>query len=246
MDWDLWMDRAPMIPCASVDQAGPLPTFLEPDFRVLEWQNFLKNPEIPTLTVLRPPPGMLQRAMSVWGRWLLLLAAVLTLALWVRRRDPRSAVAASVLLALFAGGFWWSRDAALSDERAGEVVGGLLHNVYRAFDFRDEERIYDLLAQSASGDLLEQIYLETRRGLELQGQGGARARVKEVEVTDLSARSAEGGAFDATTTWNVGGSVGHWGHVHQRRNRYRAELRVAPLDGAWKLVDLQVLEEERL
>jgi hypothetical protein len=170
----------------------------------------------------------------------------LTLALWVRRRDPRSAVAASVLLALFAGGFWWSRDAALSDERVGEVVGGLLHNVYRAFDFRDEERIYDLLAQSASGDLLEQIYLETRRGLELQGQGGARARVKEVEVTDLSARSAEGGAFDATTTWNVGGSVGHWGHVHQRRNRYRAELRVAPLDGAWKLVDLQVLEEERL
>jgi hypothetical protein len=34
--------------------------------------------------------------------------------------------------------------------------------------------------------------------------------------------------------------------VHQRRNRYRAELRVAPLDGAWKLVGLEVLEEERL
>jgi hypothetical protein len=246
MDWDLWMDRAPMIPCASVDQAGPLPTFLEPDFRLLEWQNFLKNPELPTLTVLRAPPGMLQRAMAVWGRWLLLAAAVLMLVLWVRRRDSGSAVAAVVLLALFGGGFWWSRDAALSDERAREVVAGLLHNVYRAFDFRDEERIYDLLAQSASGDLLEQIYLETRRGLELHGQGGARARVKEVEVTELSARSAEGGAFDATTTWNVGGSVGHWGHVHQRRNRYRAELRVAPLDGAWKLVDLQVLEEERL
>ncbi|MCH6563586.1 MAG: hypothetical protein IH800_14345, partial [Myxococcales bacterium] len=47
-------------------------------------------------------------------------------------------------------------------------------------------------------------------------------------------------------TWNVAGSVGHWGHIHQRKNQYRAEIKVAPIGGVWKLVDLEILEEERL
>jgi hypothetical protein len=126
------------------------------------------------------------------------------------------------------------------------LVGGLLHNVYRAFDFRDESRIYDVLALSAHGDLLEQLFLETRRGLELQSQGGARAQVKQVELIDLSVVPAAGRAFTAAASWNVAGSVGHWGHNHERRNRYRAELEVAPVDGVWKLVDVTILEEERL
>ena len=46
--------------------------------------------------------------------------------------------------------------------------------------------------------------------------------------------------------WNVMGSIGHWGHVHERRNRYRAKLEVAPVGGAWKLVDLEILDEERI
>ena len=78
----------------------------------------------------------------------------------------------------------------LSDEHTNELVGRLLHNVYRAFDFRDEERIYDTLALSVSGDLLEQIYLETRRGLELQSQGGARAKVKEVAAAKTKRRTS--------------------------------------------------------
>ena len=42
------------------------------------------------------------------------------------------------------------------------------------------------------------------------------------------------------------GSVGHWGHIHQRSNRYLAELEVA-IDGEqWKLKNMSVLQEERL
>jgi hypothetical protein len=36
----------------------------------------------------------------------------------------------------------------------GEVVAGLLYNIYRAFDFRDEEQIYDVPEQSVEGRLL--------------------------------------------------------------------------------------------
>jgi hypothetical protein len=42
------------------------------------------------------------------------------------------------------------------------------------------------------------------------------------------------------------GSVGHWGHIHQRQNQYQARLHVAPIEGEWKLVGLDILEEKRL
>jgi hypothetical protein len=251
MDWDLWNERIRQIPVASVDQAGALPTTLEPDWRILEWKNFLKNPVVPTLRVLAPPPGAL--ALWTWKlRWLLLAATASVLAWCVRslrrggssRRAP--VLIASLAVLMTVGFLWWSRGAQLSDARARQVISGLLHNVYRAFDFRAEEQIYDVLAKSAEGDLLAQIYLETRRGLELANQDGARAKVKEIELIDLEAESAHGGGFLATATWNVAGSVGHWGHVHQRQNQYRAELAVAPVDGVWKLTGIEILQEERL
>ena len=83
-------------------------------------------------------------------------------------------------------------------------------------------------------------------GLVLASQGGARAKVTPIALEALSAKRADRGAFRADATWTVSGSVGHWGHVHQRRNRVRAELWVAPVDGNWKLIDLELIEEERL
>jgi hypothetical protein len=245
MDWDLWNDQLDKIPAASVDQAGPLPIMLERDWRVLEWRNFLKNPELPTLQVLELPPSALERALLP-ARWVLAVLASFAGFRAARARSRATAGVAAATLLLTAGAFWGSWNAGLSDVRSRELVGGLLHNVYRAFDFREESRIYDVLARSAHGDLLEQLFLETRRGLELQSQGGARAQVKQVELIDLSVVPAAGRAFTAAVSWNVAGSVGHWGHIHERRNRYRAELEVAPVDGAWKLVRVTVLEEERI
>jgi len=44
----------------------------------------------------------------------------------------------------------------------------------------------------------------------------------------------------------VSGSVGHWGHVHQRANSYQAELEISEIDKVWKLTGLEILQEERL
>jgi len=40
---------------------------------------------------------------------------------------------------------------------------------------------------------------------------------------------AEGTGFAARCTWNVTGSVGPWGHLHQRRNQYEADVTVQVL-----------------
>lgn len=251
MEWDLFSERIQIVPGAAVDQAGSLPTFLEPDYAVLEWQNFLKNPELPTLVDIRRPPNLFERILG-GSRWVLLslgLAAGIAITLRARRgawRPIPAALAAS--LAALAGvlAFVEGGAVALSDELAGEVVEGVLHNIYRAFDYRQEEKVYDVLGRSVDGDLLEEIYLETRRGLELTNQGGARARVKKIELTAISASAGQDGAFVARASWNVFGSVGHWGHIHSRSNRYEAELEIAPSEGVWKLSRLEIFEEERL
>jgi hypothetical protein len=250
MTWDLFNDKIQLIPAASVDQAGALPVYLEPDYAVLEWQNFLKNPILPTLEVIVAPPSIVARVM-LYLRWLLLVATLVVLVrlLYALRRDGpvRGAfygLAGAALVS--AAAFYLGQQAVVSDERGQEIVGGLLHNVYRAFDFRDESKIYDVLQQSVEGDLLTQIYLETRRGLELTSQGGARAKVKSIELTELTTRPSDDAGFVANATWTVAGAVGHWGHLHQRANRYKADMRVQPVNGNWKLTGLEILEEERL
>jgi hypothetical protein len=252
MEWELFDEKLVYIPASATDEAGPLPYRLTPDDHVLRWQNFLKNPTLPGLVDIEEPP--------VLGRlWLALGALVCGLGLaWVvarhgaaamrGQRPPWRAVAWTlVLLAL--GGLSLTRalrPSWASDEKADEVVLALLENVYRSFDYRDESVIYDSLERSVTGELLTDTYLETRRSLELENQGGARAKVTEVERVESSHTPlAPGVGIESLLTWNVKGSVGHWGHVHQHQNQYQARLTVEAVDGRWKITALDLLEEER-
>jgi len=79
LEWDLFNDKTPTIPAATVDQAGPLPVILEPGFSTLRWDNYLRFPELPTLTDIEKPPTVLQ-SVSAWGRWLMLVLSVVLLA----------------------------------------------------------------------------------------------------------------------------------------------------------------------
>jgi hypothetical protein len=249
--WDLFSDRIQRIPAAATDEAGPLRFFLVPDDNVLWWKNFLKNPTLPTLVEIAAPPGMGSRLIG-WMGWVFLGLFVAMVAAQFRGALKGRSVGKNLLPSLLAlvaavGCFAVTIPQRMTDERSEEVVSSLLHNVYRAFDFRGEENIYDVLEQSVSGELLTDIYLETRRGLELASQGGARAKVKEIEMLGVESRPIAGGpGFVARSTWNVSGSVGHWGHVHTRTNQYEADLTIQPVDGAWKVTDLEILQEERL
>jgi len=142
--------------------------------------------------------------------------------------------------------FQQHRQVELNDERLTQLVGDLLHNVYRAFDYRGEEVIYDVLEKSVSGELLTDIYLETQKGLELANQGGARVKVKSTQVNNVELVGRDGNRLTISSDWSVAGSVGHWGHIHQRINGYRANLEISEIDGVWKLTGLEILEEQRL
>ena len=70
-------------------------------------------------------------------------------------------------------------------------------------------------------------------------------KVKSVDLEQVEFEPMKDG-FRANCSWDVSGSVGHWGHIHQRVNRYRAKLDIEPTEGVWKITGLKILEEERI
>jgi hypothetical protein len=254
MSWELFSDRIQRVPASATDEAGGLPYVLTPGDSILTWQNFLTNPTVTKLVAISAPGGGL--AIPVVSA-LCTAALVGILISGYRRgrlRTRRTAVVVIVLIVTVAAASPFARVAVpvpgftgMSQEQTEEVVLGLLTNVYRAFDYRDESIIYDTLARSASGPLLTRIYLETRQALELQSQGGARVKVKDVDLSSVKSYPVEGTkGFTAECTWTVSGSVGHWGHLHTRKNQYDAVVTIEAVDGVWKITMLELVEEKRI
>jgi hypothetical protein len=134
-----------------------------------------------------------------------------------------------------------------TDEARAMVAETLLRNVYRGFDYRAESDVYDALAQSVQGELLTDLYLKIKQGLTVQEQGGAVATVQEVKVTKaepLPGKLKDG--FNERITWQVTGTVEHWGHIHTRVNEYTADLGIAASDGAWKIVSMNVTKQSQV
>jgi hypothetical protein len=130
-------------------------------------------------------------------------------------------------------------------EKSREAVAeSLLRNVYRAFDYHSESDIYDALARSVQGDLLADLYLKIKQGLIMQEQGGAVARVQDVKI--IRTEAAEGrnkNGFVERLTWQVEGTVEHWGHVHTRVNEYAAEFEIDPAGASWKITAMTVTRQ---
>ena len=141
----------------------------------------------------------------------------------------------------------------LPDEQAAATLAALHKNLYRAFDYRDERQVYDALAKSVDGPLLRDLYLEIRRGLVMQEQGGAVSRIREVRIVDneplplgRTTGTADERAFAYLCRWTVTGTVEHWGHIHARTNEYQAHLTVEPRENAWKITSLELQDERRV
>lgn len=249
MAWDLFSDGIRQIPSAATDEAGPLPYMLTPEDSLLTWQNVLTDPTRAIMIDELPAPARLRLPFFLIMAFGLGLLAWTSLNYRSSSRWPRGRLAAAGVIGgvLLVGGGTAALRRSVGSGDAGPILGTLLTNMYRAFDYREEERIYDTLARSAEGDLLTDVFLEMRRSLELANQGGARAKVTDVEILEADLTPLpDGPGFASRATWNVSGSVGHWGHTHIRTNQYEARFTVRSVDGAWKITGMDVLQEERL
>ena len=139
----------------------------------------------------------------------------------------------------------WKSPEELPGDQAKNVFTALHSGLYRSLDFGTEDRIYDALAQTVDGELLEDLYLQLRQSLELRDQGGAIARIRSVEYDAGAAVARKESVvpwpgFQYKSTWTVSGTVEHWGHVHERQNQFDAVFTIEPREGHWKITRMDV------
>jgi len=261
VDWDLFSEKIQKVPTNAVDPAGPFPSYVTPAENLFTWNNFLKTYKMPTVAEVTVDDALSHIKLPLAS--LLCLVLLVPVGLYSRKQRRNSGkigLPVGMIAVLIAGSILLypflkvsvARPtilaAEMSDKKAVAVLESLLKNIYRSFDFRVEEDVYDRLATSVSGDLLSDIYLQNRRSLVVTQAGGAQARVKEVKIQDVDVSPLKdrplGLLFHAK--WTALGTVGHWGHIHTRENQYDANITVEPVDGAWKITDLELLEEKRI
>lgn len=139
-----------------------------------------------------------------------------------------------------------------TEAQARAIFEPLHSNIYRAFDYEERSDIYDALARSVSGDLLESLYDQIYTSLIMYDQGGAVSRVSAIRLMNVEIKRIElVGAdkhpgFSLEARWQVDGVVYHEGHSHRRTNEYLAEYSVARLEPGWRITGNRVVSQERL
>ncbi|WP_139280612.1 hypothetical protein [Shimia gijangensis] len=252
--WSVFDEAYPTVPGNAIDIGGPFFASLSPENPVLTWTNYFKKPPYPAIEEI----AVTQKGSAVPWPVILLIAAIAfvsiaCLLLVFRKTSGRRAAFAvlSVGLACAATIPLAQRQAGsailqLTQEAMMKLSNDLLTNVYRAFDFRTEDQVYDRLAFTLAGDVLEKVYLEQRRALRVEKAGGAQARVDQLDVTSVSQLPATAsGTLRLAVEWRISGTVGHWGHNHRRVNAYSAEVTLQPANGVWKIQEFDVLSQDR-
>lgn len=226
-----------------------------------EWTN-PGRPPLPSITQPPPPPRPPMRHVPLISLSCLAVLAGTIIVMKFKGVSVRNYALAIGVFGVCAAAAWpymrlevpdpFAPQPAVSQEQARAIFATLHKNIYRAFDYRTESDIYDVLANSVDGDLLRNLYLKIQRGLKMQEQGGAISRVREVKILDgrkmPSARTDTGGGwgFVFRCDWTVNGTVEHWGHIHSRTNQYDALFTVQACEDGWKITDLEVLGEKRV
>ena len=255
--WDMFNEKIQNIPTVTTDPAGPFPYNLTPDAPVLVWKNTLTNYVIPKVEYL---PVSNQFNLPL-GLFIFVSLSIFTLIIILKNqkgnKKSEKYYYALPILFLFIGIFSHPFSqiklgkpqfilAQVSEPEAQVIFSHLLKNIYRAFDFREESDIYDKLAVSLEGDLLTDVYLQTRKSMEIENQGGAVGTVQNIEITDVKkAASPSQGKVAFRTKWIASGTLEHWGHSHNRQNQYDAILTISPVNDVWKITAIELLSETR-
>ncbi|MEE4273659.1 MAG: hypothetical protein V2I67_18435 [Thermoanaerobaculales bacterium] len=190
----------------------------------------------------------------------------LAVALWPRRRrvldelgvDQRRPVGhwaalGAALLAIpygtMAVGNPLHEPAAPSGDDAGRVVSAVLFDTYRAFNLTDEDEVFDRLTDSVTGDLVENLYLDSRRRLNAGTREGTEVTVRDVAVLEIGepVEAAVGtGAFAYRCRWVVTSRVRHLQHIHHRQNVYGGVLSLVAEGDRWKIAGIDLTSEDRV
>ena len=113
----------------------------------------------------------------------------------------------------------------------------------------DESHLYQQLSNSVTGDLVTNIYLDSRRRLTAGVRQGGEVLVRDVSVLSVGEQVAgtnpvEG--FTYESKWTVTARVKHLQHIHHRKNIYTGKLKILVEDEQWKIANIELKSEDRV
>ena len=165
----------------------------------------------------------------------------------------RVVMAAACLVILVTLGCDSQSKVELPDEQGATALFKKLHaGIYRAFEQREEGAIYDSLADSVSGDLLDSIFGQVFESLIAREHGDVVSEIVDVRVVAVTITEPahvdddHGPTFQARAVWEVNSVAEHEQHTHLRSNQYEALYRVAHRPEGWRIVEDRILRQRRL
>ena len=89
--------------------------------------------------------------------------------------------------------------------------------------------------------------MQNRENMRMSDSDGTMAIIHQLDIKSIdSMTQKKDGSISIVTNWDVYGSVHHQKHVHYRCNTYKANVIIRPTENYWKLVEIQLLDEQRV
>jgi len=129
------------------------------------------------------------------------------------------------------------------------IMSKVLSDTYQAFNLEDEDELYDTLAESVTGNLVDDLYLDNRRRLTAGTRQGTKVTIRSVSVLKIGEPVegvTEGEGYSYDCRWAVVARVQHLQHVHHRQQIYSGVLTLRAEDGRWKIAGVELHSEDRV
>ena len=251
LTWEVFHESAPFLRSIVYDRnANPTEEFFVKDQPDFEW---IREGETPAVASFQTDwtPIQSKRKISNVSYGLIGIAFAGGAFTWMLYRNhpqciPRSLGVAGIWLI---GAFMFKDHVPVADRPLApdftKHTATLLQNIYRAYDYGGQSDVYDALAHSVNGPLLDELFLKIQSGLRMQEQGGAIANVQEVRIESIKPVLDNPESLDCK--WNVTGTVEHWGHIHTRENQYSARIKLDVSEkGRGRISKFEVTNEKRV
>lgn len=124
-------------------------------------------------------------------------------------------------------------------------VEALLTRLYEAYAMTGEAETYDAIAEAATGPLVETLYLERRAALEGDGETpDEQLRFLGLRLDAYAPGPSTQDRRTATVAWVAGARIGHFGHAHERAQRYAADVDLALTEAGWRFTGFALRDAE--
>ena len=135
----------------------------------------------------------------------------------------------------------------LNEEQSKEIAEKLLKHTYSCFERRNENDLYNALAQSVHQSNIQNIYLSILKQIQSSQKGGPKIEINNTKLVEnkiiQQAYNTETLQYEFTIQgkWQVDGSQIHWGHEHKVTKLYSGKITVAAKEkSTWKILNYEI------